>query len=87
MDMGPQGTYRVLKHGDTPRAGIMGEKGATPHGLPYVGVDDCDAALARAQRAGGKLEVPATDIPTVGRFGIFRDPQGARLGIIKPLPR
>jgi uncharacterized protein len=87
MDMGPGGVYRVLEHGGVPRAGILEEKGAKPHWLPYVAVDDCDATLARAKRGGATVEIPGTDIPTVGRFGVFRDPQGARLAVIKPSPR
>jgi predicted enzyme related to lactoylglutathione lyase len=87
MDMGPQGTYRVLHASGAPRAGILADAAAAPHWLPYVTVDDCDAALARAMRAGGKLEIPGTEVPGVGRFGVFRDPQGARLAVIKPAPR
>lgn len=85
MDMGPEGVYRILKQGETGRAGIAEGKGAA-HWLPYVHVDDCDAALARVKRAGGTVDVPATDIPNVGRFGILRDPQGAQLAVMKPSP-
>lgn len=50
---------------------------APPNWSGYVSVDDVDAAVARALAAGGKLYVEAMDIPTVGRFAVVADPQGA----------
>ena len=84
----PQGTYYVLKRGDTRRAGIMKAMSAAQPAMwmQYITVDDCDASLVRAQSLGATPFVPATDIPGIGRFAIFADPLGAVLGIIKPLP-
>lgn len=48
-----------------------------PHWYGYVSVEDVDAAVARAEKAGGKVIVPAKDIPNVGRFAILLDDQGA----------
>jgi predicted enzyme related to lactoylglutathione lyase len=53
-----------------------------PHWLPYFAVVDCDASAARAKRHGGRLRVPPTDIPGVGRFAVVQDPQGAAFAII-----
>jgi predicted enzyme related to lactoylglutathione lyase len=52
-----------------------------------VRVADVDGTLARAQRLGAELHVPAEDIPGVGRFGVFLDPVGAALAIMNPAPR
>lgn len=85
MDMGPQGVYRVLKTGEISRAGIMTAPPGAPTGwVPYVAVDDCDKTVARATKLGAKPMVPPTDIPDIGRFAVFVDPQGARIAIIKP---
>jgi len=46
-------------------------------------VDDCDAAAARAESLGGKLLMPAMDIPGVGRFAVLFDPQGAEFAVIR----
>ena len=54
--------------------------------MPYVCVADCDAVAEQARALGATLHVPATDIPGVGRFAMFTDPQGASLSILKPLP-
>jgi predicted enzyme related to lactoylglutathione lyase len=60
--------------------------GERPHWLPYVAVDDADAAIARARRLAATICVEPEDIPGVGRFGVLQDPTGAALAIIKPLP-
>jgi len=81
----PDGTYHVLEKGGLPRAGIMTAPPDAPSAwLPYVAVDDCDAAVERASKNGGSIQVPATDIPNIGRFAVFTDPNGATLAVIKP---
>ena len=54
-----------------------------PHWLVYFAVDDCDAKVQRASELGAKVMRPAEDIPTIGRFAILSDPQGAAFAIIK----
>ena len=44
---------------------------------------DCAERAARAGQLGGKVCVPPTDIPNVGRFSVIADPQGAAL--VRPL--
>lgn len=85
MDMGPMGTYHVLEQSGGPRGGIMKAQGEAPTmWLPYVAVDDADAASARAARLGGKVLSPAEDIPNIGRFAILADDQGAVFAVIRP---
>jgi hypothetical protein len=48
----------------------------------YVTVDDVDACAERASALGAKIQVPPQDIPTVGRFCGFFDPQGAFIAAI-----
>jgi predicted enzyme related to lactoylglutathione lyase len=54
-----------------------------PNWLPYFMVDDCNATADKASSLGAKIFVPPTDIPTVGRFSVIQDPQGATFCIIK----
>ena len=54
-----------------------------PHWMAYVAVDDVDALAARVESLGGRVCVPPTDIPKVGRFSVINDPAGAVLSIIK----
>lgn len=87
MDMGPQGTYYMLKSADGKmRGGLMQSSGneAPPMWLPYVHVADCDASVTKAQKLGAKATVvPPTDIPNVGRFSVLLDSQGAAFAIMK----
>src|SRR5438445_8417530 len=79
MDMGAGGTYHILSKGGVDRGGVTDQlpKGAAPHWLPYVHVDDVDATVARAKRVGATICVGPEDIPGVGRFGVLQDPVGA----------
>jgi predicted enzyme related to lactoylglutathione lyase len=85
MDMGPMGTYHILKTGETSRGGVMKTPmpGVPQSWLPYVQVANADATIERAKKLGAEIKVPPSDIPNVGRFAIFVDPQGAALGIIQ----
>ena len=74
--------YREIKSGAGHAGGVlpltadMAEHGARPIWLGYVGVDDVDSAVADVEQAGGKVLMPARDIPDVGRFAMLADPQG-----------
>jgi predicted enzyme related to lactoylglutathione lyase len=88
MDMGPGGTYHILEKNGVGRGGAtehMGP-GAAAHWLPYVFVDDPEATIAKAKRLGAKIQFGPEDIPGVGRFGVFEDPTGAVLAVMKPRP-
>ena len=90
MDMGPQGTYYILKSADgVSRAGLMRsvEPKAPPMWLPYVAVADCDASASKAKSLGAQVVHEPTDIPAVGRFSVFVDPLGAAIAVIKLEPR
>lgn len=53
----------------------------------YVEVDDIPKYLSKAANLGGKEVTPKTDIPNVGWFGVFADPDGNKIGLFTPLPR
>jgi uncharacterized protein len=92
MDMGGGMIYTLLdRPGETNAKGDQQSAGGmmkSPMGmsfwLAYVGVDDCDKRCAQAERLGGKIMVPAQDIPNVGRFACWSDPQGAAIAVLQP---
>jgi uncharacterized protein len=96
VDMGPGGTYTLLQRqgvknakGDPASAGgIMKAPEGVPysHWLAYVQVDNTDEISERATRLGAKVVVPPTDIPNVGRFACWLDPQQAAIAVIQ-MPR
>ena len=49
----------------------------------YVQVDDIDTSLTRAQELGGKVIVPASEVPGMGQFAWFADPDGNAIGLWK----
>lgn len=79
-------TYTVVKTGNEGIGGIMAMPphmaGVPPHWGAYITVDDVDAVARKAQELGATTIVPATDIPDVGRFHTFQDPQGAVISVI-----
>ncbi len=85
--MGDTGqTYTVVKAGATDIGGIMrqppGMEEVRPCWSTYITVDDVDATAQQAQALGATTIVPLTDIPNVGRFYVFQDPQGAVISVI-----
>lgn len=86
MEPFPGMPYTVIKNGDTGIGGIMElpphMAGAPPCWGTYVTVADVDATAQKAQALGATTIVPLTDIPEVGRFYVFRDPQGAVISAI-----
>jgi predicted enzyme related to lactoylglutathione lyase len=60
--------------------------GAPPHWLSYIGTPDVDRTVAHATTLGGKVLKAAADIPTVGRFAVLQDPQGAVFAVFTAAP-
>jgi predicted enzyme related to lactoylglutathione lyase len=51
--------------------------------MPYIGVDDCAASLAKAEQLGGKAIAGPLPVPGVGLMGVFTDPQGAHISLMQ----
>jgi hypothetical protein len=49
--------------------------------IPYVVVDDVDAALSSAVKLGATVRVPVKSIGEIGRIAVIHDPQGAAIGL------
>jgi predicted enzyme related to lactoylglutathione lyase len=60
------------------------QMGVPPHWMAHVQVENVDATAAQAGKLGGRVYKEPTDIPTVGRFAVIGDPQGAAISIFKP---
>jgi len=93
IPMGPDGEiYRELQVNGETVGGAMeiGEDWPAEvpaHWMVYFAVEDTDATAARATELGGNVNVPPTDIPTVGRFAVLSDPGGAHFSVMTPDPR
>jgi uncharacterized protein len=92
MPMVGGGTYWVASFGGKPVAGMFSLTSPAYDGVPeswmsYLAVDDVDARVAKALKAGAKLMKPIFDVPNVGRIAILMQPGGAGVGWMTPLPR
>jgi predicted enzyme related to lactoylglutathione lyase len=92
MPMVGGGTYWVATLGGRPVAGLFsldapGYDGVPESWMSYIAVDDVDAHVAKATKAGAKLMKPIFDVPNVGRIAILIEPGGAGIGWMTPLPQ
>ena len=79
--------YTMWTSASVPIGGVMQlppEAGAPPHWLAYISSPDVDATAQQAESLGGKVLVAPNDVPTVGRFAVLSDPQGAVFAIFMP---
>lgn len=78
--------YSEIVVGGRPVGGIYGHgpeaADAATRWIPYVAVEDVDASARRVWELGGKVCLPPTDIPNVGRFCVVEDPTGATISLI-----
>jgi uncharacterized protein len=80
-------SYTLFKQGRDGVGGMM--KCPAPDNasgwLPYVVVADVDKTVKQAKKLRAKIAVEPFDVKTVGRIAVLVDPQGAAIGIIKPV--
>jgi predicted enzyme related to lactoylglutathione lyase len=82
--------YTMFTRGGVPIGGSMQlpedavKMGAPPHWMAYIGTPDVDATVKKAEAAGARTYVAPQDIPTVGRFAVIADPQGATIAFFTP---
>jgi predicted enzyme related to lactoylglutathione lyase len=83
-------SYSLWMSGKYRSGGLMAlpeDASATPpHWIIYIGTPDVDGTVAAAEKLGGKVLKPASDIPNVGRFAVLSDPQGAAFAVFTPSP-
>ena len=79
-------TYTEWLLGGTPIGGMMAlpkECRRRPTGSPTSPSTIAIATAALAASLGAKTCVPPTDIPGMGHFAVFADPQGATFAIYR----
>jgi predicted enzyme related to lactoylglutathione lyase len=83
----PEVEYRFV---DTGGGGINGgilrppREGPWPGNMTlYIDVEDLAAYRDRVVKAGGKIQVEAQEVPGMGTFCLFTDPEGRMMGLWK----
>ncbi len=79
--MGDAGNYTIIKVGEGTGGGMYQMKDAPPMWLSYVLVDDIKAATQKAKSLGATTVKENQEVPGMGWFTIFKDPQGAMLAL------
>lgn len=83
--------YRMWTIGGETIGGLMAippaarADGMPPVWLGYVDVPDVDQSVGEIQSAGGSVQMPAWDVPGVGRMAMVADPQGAAFYVMTPI--
>jgi uncharacterized protein len=83
-------TYWVATAGGKPVAGLFQLTDAMFDSVPeswmsFLAVDDVDARVAKAVKAGAELVMPIFDVTGVGRIAMLLEPSGAGVGWITPV--
>ena len=63
--------------------GLMKKQAPTTVTTNTIGVVSVDAAVETVKKAGGKLVMPKTPIPTVGYFAYLEDTEGNLFGVMQ----
>ncbi len=84
--------YRMIGRDDGKFAGgvmrlseDMLQHGARPLWLGYLSTADVDGHIAAIVADSGKVQMPATNIPNVGRIAMVTDPQGVPFYLMTPI--
>jgi predicted enzyme related to lactoylglutathione lyase len=78
--------YTMINTGTEPGGGMMKKPDQAPMFAlsQYFQVDDIDATLAKAIEAGGKPGIPKMEIPDMGWWAMFFDPDQIPVMIYQP---
>jgi len=67
-------------------AGLGGAANEFKATVNTIEVEDIDQLLKKVVENGGEIVMPKDEIPSVGYLAYFREPGGAVLGVMQPLP-
>ncbi|MGO8834323.1 MAG: VOC family protein [Roseiarcus sp.] len=86
FDMGPMGLYHIFNSAPGESGGMMTRSPQTPASfwLYYFNVEAIDAAVARVNKAGGKIANGPMEVPTGQWVAQAFDPQGAMFALVAP---
>lgn len=77
--------YRLVQTAEGSIGGglLRTPEGVFPYVTVYVGVADLRETLRKAEELGGKMIVEPMQIPGVGEFALFQDPDGVMMGLFE----
>ena len=63
--------------------GMMESKDNQPRAVPWIEVEDVDAATKKVTQLGGQIRVPKMMIPAVGELAYCADPDGIIFAVVR----
>lgn len=78
--------YGIVKAEEDGIGGGIGsvmQEGSDGYATFYVEVDNVQNYLDKAVKLGGSIAVPETVVPNMVTFGMFKDPEGNLVGVVK----
>jgi len=99
QDLGPEmGHYVLVQTSETGQDNFPTERGRINGGFfgktkdnqapsVVISVDDIRQSMDKVRQAGGNVLGDPMDIPGVGKYVSFMDPEGNRVSMLQPLPR
>lgn len=66
--------------------GFMRKQGPVTGTTNTIGVESVDESVKFIEKAGGKVVMAKTAIPTIGYFAYLQDPEGNIFGVMQPDP-
>lgn len=87
IDQMPEMNYAMFESGEGVGGGLNPVTDEYPAGtvMVYIGTEDIEATLVKAESLGAKTIVPKSEIPNMGWFGMFTDPTGNMIGLYTDL--
>jgi predicted enzyme related to lactoylglutathione lyase len=77
--------YTMISTGKDPGGGMMKKPDEAPQFAlsVYYLVDDIDEIMKKVEAAGGRVGMPKTEIPNVGYWAFFLDPDGIPVSVFQ----
>lgn len=80
----PEMNYTLFKAANGPGVGLFIPEQFNPGGaLNYILVEDVEAKVKEVEAAGGQILVPPSEVPNMGWFAVFKDPEGTTMALWK----
>lgn len=88
-EMSSDTVYYMIDTGAEPAGGLMKKPDQAPmFGMSsYILVDSIDETLGKAVAAGAQPGMPKTEIPTIGWWALFMDPDGIPIMLFESLKK
>lgn len=86
VDVDPKTNYGMINTGEEPGGGLFQAPPEIPLGVTsYVLVESIEETLEKVKNNGGRIIKPKEEIPGMGWYALFMDPEENVLGIFESM--